>query len=161
MLRLHACRAQKKTGGPEGRSLFFLALPSLRNCVLALHNPRGLSPAFATTACVPGLKKKRGVQGHSPPAGGVGGVSEPPPPQLFFALKLLYLFTFHLKRFRAASFPAFGVVFVFPSQIYEQNPPPAATPPYHRRGRGGRSPRVQYVISTTLLLLPVLDSCYK
>ena len=86
--------------------------------------------------------------------GGLGGAE---PPQFFFALKLLYLFTFHLKRFRAASFPAsFGVVFVLLSRIYEQDSPPAATPPYHRRGRGGRSPRVQYVISTTLILFLVL-----
>ena len=57
----------KKAGGPEGRSRFFLAVPSLRNCVLALHNPPSLNPAFAMTACVPGLKKAGGPGGRSPP----------------------------------------------------------------------------------------------
>ena len=63
------------------------------------------------------------------------------PPQFFFALKLLYLFTFHLKRFRAASFPAsFGVVFVLLSRIYEQDSPPPPRLPIIEEVEGGAAP---------------------
>ena len=58
-------------------------LPNSRSSTVALHNPRNLSPAFATTACVPGLKKSGGSRGAQPSGGGVGGAE--PPPQFFFA----------------------------------------------------------------------------
>ena len=73
---------KKKQGVQRGAASSSSPFPSLRNCVLALHNPRSLSPAFATTACVPGLKKKRGVQGGAAPrrgGGGLGGGRSPPP----------------------------------------------------------------------------------
>ena len=50
-------------------------------------NPRSLSPAFATTAFVPGSKKSGGSRGAQPPGGGGGGLGGGAPPPNSSSLK--------------------------------------------------------------------------